>query len=639
MTPMAQVNPALARKLRRLLADASPATVPGGVLIWWGRNALPDGGDAVATLDQQAWEGAYMRLENGGLAPGIVPPLTATLAAIGSFRPDGPLPIAIARFRLAVARPELIAEVRGAAADGGAPPDPPHDLSAAIEERRAFFACGLLHDQWGFARPAYRGRSVTFVLDERFHLTNPSEPLPDAIEVDSGDGRGFIPRALGESFTVEYPTGDTAEVALRCTYGAELLCARFAVALSDRPAAPAPDEIWPLRAPSRLGAGTGNTGTAYVYRASGQAQVTRPLIMVEGFPGGHPCDYLYDTLDQQGMASALRAGGYDLLIVGLDDGMDEIQRNAQVLVACIREALKRTDTPLVVGGLSMGGLVSRYALVEMEAREEPHNTSIFLTIDTPHGGSYTGLGAQWFVHTFVPWLPALAGFAALLDSAANQQFDLYWVHDGVAGPSPLRGAFLRELAALGDYPRLPRRLAVSSGRGDGAGGAPPGAETLNWSGDPFVSARLCTLGQNAAGVVGSGSFLLAEPQDLPSLSFEAEFPWEGAPGGQEPYNGEVAAIAAGVGCGSVVHALDSTTTVSTVSALGLPGDPFTPVPAPGEGRSPFDDYACCAENEQHLTITPALSEWVLAALTAPLGDAAVSADESREDVETQPRRG
>ena len=42
--------------------------------------------------------------------------------------------------------------------------------------------------------------------------------------------------------------------------------------------------------------------------------------------------------------------------------MTPIQGNAQVLVQCIREARKRTPQPLVVGGVSMGGLISRYAL-------------------------------------------------------------------------------------------------------------------------------------------------------------------------------------------------------------------------------------------------------------------------------------
>ena len=253
-----------------------------------------------------------------------------------------------------------------------------------------------------------------------------------------------------------------------------------------------PDEIWPLRGEC------GNTGSAYVYRAAGQQAVTRPMIMVEGFPGGHPADYLYDTFDQQGTATKLRAAGYDLVIVGLDHGADEIQRNADVLVACIRKARHRTDEPLVIGGVSMGGLISRYALAAMEARDEPHNAKVFLTIDTPHGGAYTSLGAQWFVQTCRSFLPALEAEAQLLDSPANQQFVLWWLHDGVAQTSPLRTAFIAELTSLGDYPKLPRRLAISCGRGDGASTTPAGAQTLSWSGEPWVSAELRTLAGHRA---------------------------------------------------------------------------------------------------------------------------------------------
>ena len=92
--------------------------------------------------------------------------------------------------------------------------------------------------------------------------------------------------------------------------------------------------------------------------------------------------------------------------------MDLVQRNADVLVECIREAIKRTSQPLLVGGMSMGGLISRYALMAMEARGEQHNTDTFLSIDTPHAGTYTTLGAQWFVHTYLPMLPALAAWPA-----------------------------------------------------------------------------------------------------------------------------------------------------------------------------------------------------------------------------------
>jgi hypothetical protein len=610
VTPSTEPRHRLAAQLRRLLAQATPETVPGGVLIWWGTSDLPSGTGAPTALNQLAWEGAYLRLQNGALAGGIVPPLPTVLGATTPYRPDGQLPVAIANFSYAVPRPEIADRVRRAAAEGRALEDAPESLDGQLVQRRAFFASGLLHDQWGLMLPAYRGRSVEFVVSEDLHLTNPGAPLPDAVELDLGDDRGFVPVELGKPISATFPDdAPAAQLRVRCTYGSEVLTAAFTVALSDQPPAPEPDEIWSLRGES------GNTGTAYVYHAAGQASVTRPVIMVEGFPGGHPADYLYDTFDQQATATKLRAAGRDLVIVGLDQGADEIQRNADVLVACIREALRRTDEPLVVGGVSMGGLVSRFALAAMEARHELHNTGTFLTIDTPHAGAYTSLGAQWFVQTCRSFLPALEAEAELLDSPANQQFLMWWLHDGVAQTSPLRTAFIDELSRLGNYPQLPRRLAMSCGRGDGASSTPAGTQILNWSGEPWISAELRTLAASGPALVAQGSWLLAEPPQLPRLEFDSGGrAWEGAPGGQDTYNGQVAALAAGVGCGAVTHAFDETCSVPTMSALDLDQDPSAAVPPPGSGNSPFEDYVFNSGNQPHLTITSEGSTWLLAAL-------------------------
>ena len=72
MTPPASVVPALAAQIRHLLDQATPATVPGGVLLWWGANDLPDGAASTPALDAMSFAGAYLRLENGAVRPGVV---------------------------------------------------------------------------------------------------------------------------------------------------------------------------------------------------------------------------------------------------------------------------------------------------------------------------------------------------------------------------------------------------------------------------------------------------------------------------------------------------------------------------------------------------------------------------------------
>ena len=614
MTATTTTTTGLTEQVRRLLVQAGPETVPGRMLAWWGTTDLPDGGQDAPALTQAQWEATYRLLENAALEDGAVRPLAAVLAATRDMRPDGPLPIAVASYRVATPRSEVARSVRAAAANGSDLRFPPGSLADAIEERRVFAASGLMHDQWGLEAPVYRGRDVSFVLDAGFLLTNPAAPWPDRWELDLGDGRGWQPAALGEPLGAHYD-GDSATVAVRAHYGDDALTARFQVALSDRSAPPEPDETWPLQAPATAGQ-PGASGRAWVFHAPGRSEILNPVVLVEGFPGGHPCDYMYELLDQAGTVEALHAHGYDLVIVGLDNGLIPIQANAGVLVQCIREARKRTRQPLVVGGVSMGGIIGRYALAHMESTGEPHGTGTYLSIDAPHGGTYTSLGVQWFVHALLPMARSLGSFAQLLDSPSNQQLMIAWLDGAEVVQSPLRAALIDDLEAVGGYPRQPRKLAVSCGSGDGTGGAAAAAQTLGWSQRPFLSVALNTLPGDADGIVAGGSWFLAEPSTLTPLRFKDAPPWETAPGSLNGYNGQVAAVAAGFGCGQVDAAHPMTCCVPTVSALDLDQDAFDPV---GQSTGPFDASTCSPRNVTHLEITDEVSAWIVKELgTAPM---------------------
>ena len=285
------------------------------------------------------------------------------------MRPDDPLPIAIASFRVAVPRASLAQSIlarglqRRAARLAARAAWPMRSRSA-----RRFMATAYMHGQWGRDTPVHRGRDVRLKLDEGFYFTNPGAAAarPPSRSTSATARASSRPRSATCS-RPHYPTGDSAEIAVRCTYGAEALEARMTLAISDDPAPPRADDTWPLQAQGPDGK-PGEQGVAWVFRAPGRREIVNPVILVEGFPGGHPCDYMYELLNASGMVDALHAAGYDVIIVGLDNGLAKIQRNAQVLVQCIREARKRTPQPLVVGGVSMGGLVSRYALAWMESR-------------------------------------------------------------------------------------------------------------------------------------------------------------------------------------------------------------------------------------------------------------------------------
>ena len=253
------------------------------------------------------------------------------------------------------------------------------------------------------------------------------------------------------------------------------------LAISDDPAPPRADDTWPLQAQGPDGK-PGEQGVAWVFRAPGRREIVNPVILVEGFPGGHPCDYLYELLNASGMVDALHAAGYDVIIVGLDNGLAKIQRNAQVLVQCIREARKRTPQPLVVGGVSMGGLISRYALAwhgeagrgPRDAHVPEHRRPAPRDVHEPRRAVVRPRARAL--------RPGSAGLLAAAGLGLQRAAD-----DRVAG-TRARSARARCATSCWRTSRRwaatrarPRKLAVSCGRGDGVGGsARPARATMTW---------------------------------------------------------------------------------------------------------------------------------------------------------------
>ena len=389
------------------------------------------------------------------------------------------------------------------------------------------------------------------------------------------------------------------------------------------PSPPSPDEE------VRITAATGS-GTVFVYHAPGRGEILHPILLAQGFHGGNPPQNFYDLLNQHGTADSLRRAGYDILLLAFDDGSELIENNAVVFTACLEEVKRRTPRPLVVGGFSMGGLVSRYALAAMERQGIPHQTRIFLTIDTPHRGAYTSLAAQWLAQTFAPYSPVAAEVVQLLDSPANQQFVIRWLHNGRAEESPLRKRFKEALDSLGSYPRQPLRLAIASGSGDGRRTIQPQTLALLWTGSERGSSRLWTLPEGGhGGVIGRGQTPSGEPVEL---TVSSEVSWEGAPGGQSPHLDTAASIARSLGCGEVRERIGASCAVPTVSALDLDLDPWQPVPPPGHPSSPFDDYICCERNLDHMRFTETVRDWLIDRLGPPPQDATSPDTTPRQEV-------
>ena len=571
-----------ATRWQQLREIATPDVLPGRFLALWGHADFPDGADDdPPPLDQAGWSRLYTHLENAALEPDALAPLAATDVTTT----DGAVPIAIASFRV------------------GVPHDPIQPSgSLDLYEQRVFAAIGWLAEQWRDP-PAHRGRDVRFVLRRSLYFTNPGEDWPDKVEVDLGSG--FKEVAFEQTVGPYRVDGDSLRARVRCTYGGEQRTAAFTLRVSAESGPPAPDQTWPLHATATDG--TLVTGQAWVFRAEDHEQLVNPLILVEGFPGGRPYAFTYELLNQNRLVEALLGKGYDLVIVGLGNGDRAIEHNAHVLMQCIHKVREKTDRPLVVGGIGTGALVARYALAALEKQGRPHGTRAYLSIDAPHEGAYTSVGAQWFVHSLAPFAPALRAWAERLTAPAHEQLQLLVVQDGALGVGKARTAFKEELGKVGGYPRQPEKLAIACGRNGGTRDD-GGATTLQWAGGPFGTMTLRALPGDAAGVASVEGLRALPAPDSPH-------PWETAPGSLGDDNRLVAEFAQAVGGGVETAPGDGACSVPTRSALGADlGDPWAPVK---RGETPFDDFVCSDRNARHLELDEPVSKWIATRLGTP----------------------
>jgi hypothetical protein len=123
-------------------------------------------------------------------------------------------------------------------------------------------------------------------------------------------------------------------------------------------------------------------------------QIRKPLIVVEGFDpdGGYGFDNFAFSIDFDFNLSPIQAitwndglddiNEYDLIFVNYCNGTDFIQRNAFLLERVIEIVNLRKTTwngvrqQNVIIGMSMGGLVTRYALRDMEINSQNHETRV-----------------------------------------------------------------------------------------------------------------------------------------------------------------------------------------------------------------------------------------------------------------------
>jgi hypothetical protein len=158
-------------------------------------------------------------------------------------------------------------------------------------------------------------------------------------------------------------------------------------------------------------------------------------------------------------------------------------------------------------GISMGGLVARYALRQLEIQGYDHQTKIFFSMDSPHNGANVPVGVQAALYhiknygisfcfpfcaspynvnvTINPanYVDEIGQFFTLLNTMAAKQMLIYKVSASSSGlyyDNSVHQAFMSEIQSMG-FPEKCYNVAISDGSGNGSKIFDPGTALIDYS--------------------------------------------------------------------------------------------------------------------------------------------------------------
>ncbi|WP_423130249.1 T9SS type A sorting domain-containing protein [Gaoshiqia sp. Z1-71] len=348
---------------------------------------------------------------------------------------------------------------------------------------------------------------VKMKLQQATFFTNSTSNVT-SIYVDGGDGSGYKQVNWGNEFSFSYGTDGYKEVKVKFSFSdGTILYSHFTinVTITTATSKSSTTQVIPID-PSLVRSYNGQkaTGTVTIIYSGTATILDKPLIVFEGYDTwkiiepDNPkknvtWEHLLVNFSEMGylpenFQAYLTSNGYDIVYVDYDNGTDYIQRNAYFAEAVIKTVnqLKTGSEPNVVMGISMGGLVGRYALADMENRSESHNTRLFISADSPHQGANVPLGLQAMVRHMTDlkleigfagnfnkiWdigtsFPEYARLLALLQQPASRQMlkqQLSGFGENIYIDNSIHDSFMTEYNQLG-MPKLCRNIALSNGSG------------------------------------------------------------------------------------------------------------------------------------------------------------------------------
>ena len=263
--------------------------------------------------------------------------------------------------------------------------------------------------------------NITFSLMD--YLVQSNQILPEKFYLDLDDGQGFRQVVLNQKIQANYSTTQLSselvykDLAIRIRHHGTWLETRFRIPIIFN--VDTPDQLIhtdslpsPVCFPTLSPAHDASITVKFANKGLG---LQKPVVLVEGFESslepygiisyqGISSGIILNENDEQvffGMAKlawlydSLHSSGYDIIHVDFRESKQGIVQNSHSLIRALQWVKsQQADHPAIVVGASMGGLIARAALLELERSDCFLDINAYGTFDTPHDGAFVPLGIQ-----------------------------------------------------------------------------------------------------------------------------------------------------------------------------------------------------------------------------------------------------
>ena len=270
-------------------------------------------------------------------------------------------------------------------------------VSNALADNLITYQGGVVYDSYvnGMLQNPFGVANVFAFTPNRTVITNSSVRYkfnfshfygnlqPVSYEFDAGDGSGYIPILLPYDNTVQYNE-----------YGLKII--KMRVRFLDSSYLESHAQLYILPTPIAQN----NLPTFPNITFDDTTGLYFNHVMYDLLSSSRGSLNFSDLYDSSNLPESIKSE-YDIIYIDWENPLADIRANAYLLEDIITWVngikLNTTGKKNVVFGHSMGGLVARYALRDMEIRGIEHDTSFYISHDSPHLGANVPLGALFAI--------------------------------------------------------------------------------------------------------------------------------------------------------------------------------------------------------------------------------------------------